>query len=40
MTLVQKMSVLTAACIIGVSDMRLWRMVLFYVAQALSKARL
>ncbi|CAO0820548.1 hypothetical protein DFAR_1690003 [Desulfarculales bacterium] len=37
MTLVREMSVLAAARIIGVSDTRLWLVVQFYVAQALSK---
>ena len=37
MTLVREMPVLAAARIIGVSDTRLWRVVQFYVAQALSK---
>ncbi|CAO0821159.1 transposase [Desulfarculales bacterium] len=37
MTLVRKMPGLAAARIIGVSDTRFWRMVQFYVAQALSK---
>ncbi|CAO0820747.1 hypothetical protein DFAR_1860031 [Desulfarculales bacterium] len=36
-TLVREMSVLAAARIIEVSDIRLWRMAQFYVAQALSK---
>ncbi|CAO0820855.1 hypothetical protein DFAR_1980002 [Desulfarculales bacterium] len=34
---VREMPVLAAARIIGVSDTRLWRVVQFYVAQALSK---
>ncbi|CAO0821463.1 transposase [Desulfarculales bacterium] len=37
MTLVREMPVLAAARIIGVSDTRLWRVVQFYMAQALSK---
>ncbi|CAO0824820.1 hypothetical protein DFAR_940014 [Desulfarculales bacterium] len=37
MALVREMPVLAAARIIGVSDTRLWRVVQFYVAQALSK---
>ncbi|CAO0822898.1 hypothetical protein DFAR_3360025 [Desulfarculales bacterium] len=37
MTLVQEMPVPAAARVIGVSDTRLWWMVQFYVAQALSK---
>ncbi|CAO0824771.1 hypothetical protein DFAR_910014 [Desulfarculales bacterium] len=37
MTLVREMPVLAAARIIGVSDTRFWRVVQFYVAQALSK---
>ncbi|CAO0820286.1 hypothetical protein DFAR_3710021 [Desulfarculales bacterium] len=37
MILVREMPVLAAARIIGVNDTRLWRVVQFYVAQALSK---
>ncbi|CAO0822945.1 hypothetical protein DFAR_330003 [Desulfarculales bacterium] len=37
MTLVREMPVLAGARIIGVNDTRLWRVVQFYVAQALSK---
>ncbi|CAO0821431.1 hypothetical protein DFAR_2330018 [Desulfarculales bacterium] len=37
MPLVREMPVRAAARIIGVSDTRLWRVVQFYVAQALSK---
>lgn len=37
LTLVREMPVLAVARIIGVSDTRLWRVVQFYVAQALSK---
>ncbi|CAO0823753.1 hypothetical protein DFAR_3860001 [Desulfarculales bacterium] len=40
MTLVREMPVLAAARIIGVSDTRPWRVVQFYVAQALSKMNL
>ncbi|CAO0824876.1 hypothetical protein DFAR_970007 [Desulfarculales bacterium] len=37
MILVREMPVLATARIIGVSDTRLWQVVHFYVAQALSK---
>ncbi|CAO0823045.1 hypothetical protein DFAR_3460024 [Desulfarculales bacterium] len=37
MTLVREMPVLAAARITRVSDTRLWRVVQFYVAQAMSK---
>jgi transposase len=37
MTLVREMPVLAAARVIGVSDTRLWRVVHYYVAQALSR---
>ncbi|CAO0821787.1 hypothetical protein DFAR_2650006 [Desulfarculales bacterium] len=37
MTLMREMSVRAAACIIVVSDTRFWRVVQFYVAQALPK---
>ncbi|CAO0823838.1 hypothetical protein DFAR_3960011 [Desulfarculales bacterium] len=35
--LMREMPVLTAARIIGANDTRFWRMIQFYVAQALSK---
>ncbi|CAO0824633.1 hypothetical protein DFAR_760002 [Desulfarculales bacterium] len=37
MTLMREMPVLAVARIIGISDSRLWRVVQFYMAQALSK---
>jgi transposase len=40
MTLVREMPVLAVARIIGVSDKRLWRVVQYYVAQALTKMEL
>ncbi|CAO0823909.1 hypothetical protein DFAR_3990034 [Desulfarculales bacterium] len=40
MTMVREMSVLAAARIIGISDTRRWRVVQFYVTQALSKRNL
>ncbi|CAO0823372.1 hypothetical protein DFAR_3690012 [Desulfarculales bacterium] len=40
MTLMREMPVLAAARIVGVRDTRLWRVVQFYVAQALPKINL
>ncbi|CAO0821918.1 hypothetical protein DFAR_2730026 [Desulfarculales bacterium] len=40
MTLMRKMPVLAATRIIGVNDTRFWRVVQFYVAQALPKTDL